>query len=484
MVILLYAGGEKLTYGQYLSGATIGSYSGVNSMVHNPAMLAGSRYYLDINVISAGTFFHNNYAYISREDYTTFGFLRPGYEFPMHEKEYGDGERPAYTVENTRRKYLNSNSRIIGPSAMLALNDHVFALQTAFRSVSSMRDLPYDMANYFYYSLDYKPQHGIEYEHRDPIKFASLTWSEIGLSWAYTFKKYDRDRWAFGVTAKILMGHAGSYVYMDHLQYFVPDDDNLYIRNVDGEAAYSLPIDYSSNEISGSKFKGMGLGIDLGISYTHTEKGHSNINYRRPCQQRYEEYKYKLGISLMDIGWIRFTDEARLYDYDNVGGVWEQIDTLSAYYDNLDYISSDISNRLYGDPDEALVGDKFSMFLPATLGLQFDYHYRKNWYVASLARLPLNFARSQVRIPGNLVIAPRYETRFFEIGMPLNLHDFRFPMVGAYMRLYNITIGTDNLGGFANVANHYGFDLYVSLKISLIKNQCRRKQPRFCESGR
>jgi hypothetical protein len=337
------------------------------------------------------------------------------------------------------------------------------------------------MANYFYYSLDYSPQHGIEYEHRDPIKFGTLTWSEIGFSWAYLFKKYDRDRWSFGVTAKLLLGHAGSYVYVDNMTYFTPDDDNVYVRNMNGEAAYSLPIDYASNELnSGSKVMGTGFGFDLGISYTHTEKGHSNINYQRLCQQRFEDYKFRIGVSLMDFGYIRFNTDARKYEYDDVQGYWEQVDTLKPYYDNLDFISNDISTRFYGSPDAALADENFSMYLPATLGVQLDYHWINNWYVSSSLRLPLNYARSQVRAPGGFTLAPRIETQVFEIGMPFTLYDFRYPMVGAYMRFYNFTVGTDNLGGMINVSNHYGFDIYFSFKINFIKNRCKKKLPRFC----
>ena len=473
-------GQQAFLHAQYISGASMGSYSGVTSVVVNPALLVNSRYYIDINVFSATSFIHNNYAYLAKDEYRFGKFFLPGYEYPMHDKEYGQGERPAYTLDNTRRKNLYANGRAMGPSVMVAVNDHSFAFHTHFRQETSFRDVPYDMANYFYYSLDYNPQHGIEYEHRDPAKFASLTWSEIGLSWDYTFRKYDRDRWSFGATTKFLLGHAGAYVYVENMTYFTPDDENIYVRNLNGEAAYSLPIDYSTNEISGSKIKGFGMGVDLGVSYIHTTKGHSNIKYKRLCQQRYEDYKYRLGISLMDFGYIRFKDEARKYNYENVSGSWERVDTLKPYYDNLEFISNDVNARLYEDPEDALVADKFNMYLPASLGIQVDYHYVNNWYLSSTVRLPINFAKSQVRAPSSWMLSPRMETQFFEMGVPFTLFDMRHPMLGVYMRFYNFTIGTDNLAGFMNLTNHYGFNVYFSLKISFLKNSCRKKLPRFC----
>ena len=129
---------------------------------------------------------------------------------------------------------------------------------------------------------------------------------------------------------------------------------------------------------------------------------------------------------------------------------------------------------------EVAYSDRFSMYLPATLGIQVDYHYLKNWYFSGAVRLPINYAKSQVRAPANIMVAPRLETMIFEIGMPVSLYDWKQPTIGAYMRFYNFTLGTDNLGGFLNMTNHYGFNVYFSFKINFIKNRCTKKLPRFC----
>ncbi len=467
--------------GQSMTGAVTGSYAGVSNASVNPALMANSRYYVDVNLMGGQGFFHNNYAYIGRDDYRFPGIFMPGYEFNMHQKEYGQGERPAYTVNGKRPKQMHLSGNISGPSVMVAANGHTFALLSSFRSVHSMRDIPYDMANYFYYSLDYKPQHGMEYEHRDPMRFATLTWSEFGAGYAYMFGKHNRDRWAFGITARLLFGHSASYAWVEHLKYFTPDDETVYVRNLDGEAAYSLPVHYASNDLQNPfMVRGMGAGFDIGLAYIHTRKGHSDMKYKRLCQQRFEEYKYRIGISLTDLGWISFGKDARKYEYDNVSGLWEQVDTLKPYYSNLEYISRDLSDRFYGSPEGGLTGRQFNMYLPASLGMQFDYHYVNNWYLSASFRYPLLFSKSQVRAPASLMIAPRLETQVFEAGMPFIVHDLRHPMLGAYMRFYNITLGTSNLAGIFNLTDHYGFDIYLSVKISFAKNRCKKKMPRFC----
>ncbi|MEN8224751.1 MAG: DUF5723 family protein [Bacteroidota bacterium] len=474
-------GPAKLVVSQHMSGLSMSSYAGVNNVVTNPALMSNSRYYVDVNIVGAASFFHNNYAYFAGNEYNIFTFLKPRATFPLHDKEYGTGERAAYTIDNKKLKHVYFQGRLLGPSVMVAVNNHSFAFQSSIRTVSAFKDIPYDMANYFYYSLDYSPQHGIEYEHRDPVKSASLSWSELGLSWAYMFAKYNRAHWSVGISAKMLIGHAAYYVYLDHLDYYVPNDDDLYVRDVTGETAYSFPIDYETNALdNGSLMKGMGMGLDFGLSYIHTERGHSNARYRSLCRQQYYGYKYRVGISLMDFGWIRYHNDARKYVFENNEGVWYQVDTLKPYYNNLNYISDDINTRLCGVPDCALESRDFMMYLPLSLGMQFDYHYMDNWYVSGSFRVPIAYARSQVRSSQGIMIVPRMESETFEFGLPFTLHEFQQPIIGAYMRFYNITIGTDNIAGFLNSTHHYGFDLYFSLKISFLKGRCKRNTSRFC----
>lgn len=477
-MLVLYS---PTAFAQYFTGASMGSYSGVNSLIVNPAFMTNSRYYLDVNLVGAGSFFHNNYAYLAREDYDFFRMLKPDFNFPMHDKQYGDGERPAYTLETVNTKNLLFDNRILGPSALFGYNDHFFALQTSFRSVSSFRNVPYDMANYLYYSLDYSPQHGREFEHLDPMRAGSISWTEIGFSWAYAVSKYDRDHWSIGVSAKMLLGHAAYYVYLEHLKYFVPDDENLYIRNVRGDVAYSFPVDYDNNELyNGSLVKGIGLGLDIGISYTHTIEGHSRSNHRKPCQGRFMDYKYRIGLSLMDFGSINFNDVARKYRLEDYDGVWHQIDTLGPYYTNLNYISNDISEHLCGGPDCAQVANRFRVVLPATLGAQFDYHIREYWYLSATARVPLNYTRNQVSSAYSLMVVPRMETHSFEFGVPVTMYNLLRPLMGAYVRLYNVTVGTDNIGGFLSLTDHFGYNVYFSVKLNILRGKCKRKMPRFC----
>ncbi len=56
-------------------------------------------------------------------------------------------------------------------------------------------------------SLDYAPLQNILFKDQN-IDIASLNWGgEIGLSYAYAFRKVANQHWAAGITLKYLMGY-------------------------------------------------------------------------------------------------------------------------------------------------------------------------------------------------------------------------------------------------------------------------------------
>ena len=72
-----------------------------------------------------------------------------------------------------------------------------------------------------------------------------------------------------------------------------------------------------------------------------------------------------------------------------------------------------------------------------------------------------------MRRPALIAITPRYETRLFEINLPVSLYDFRDPAIGLAVRIYSLVIGTEKLGTFLNLTDVRGMDVYFSLGINI-----------------
>ncbi|MDZ7741736.1 MAG: DUF5723 family protein [Bacteroidota bacterium] len=473
-ILIFYSGYANA---QEMWGVTESNFSGSNSSLINPSLLNSSKIYMDFNLLTGDVFVQNNFAYIPANDFRPAQYLKEGYEFPT----YGPDDQSFKRVDNTKLKSVISSVRLKGPSAMLVFNDHAFALHTAVRSVASGRRIPYEIANFAYEGMNYRPQWNINYEDYD-FDFGAMAWGEIGGTYSYTYYKYAFSRLTAGITLKYLMGYSGGYINVDKIDYVVLNDSTLDIQDMNLDAGISLPVNYNNNDVPyGQTFKGSGLGADLGITYTRTVKGHSNQRYKNPCAQPYEDYVYRIGFSVLDLGAIRFKDNAQQHEFTEVGYYWERVDTLD--YTNIQTLVNEFSNNFYGDPSASLVADRFSMMLPTAVSLQADYHYYRDLYVGAYFVYPIMFNNSYLRRPAQIAIMPRYETSEIELALPVSLYDLKYPRVGLSARIYFLTIGTEKLGSFFGLNDFTGADFYFSIKFNFRKGHCKNSRSEYCANG-
>ena len=473
LILFLFtiAAGTRSLSGQEMLGMVNSNYSGVNGLIANPSSGLNSKYWLDIHLVGAGIFAENNFLYIPQEDFWIFDLLDSDYSLPR----YGQYERPAMVLENTNIKEAYTHNRLILPSVMYANVNRGYAagLMLQSRFAGSGGNIPYDVANFGWYGLEYTAQHNIEYDDYD-IHSAALAWSEIGLNFARVVKRERFDLWTVGVTAKYLLGHAGFFVNVENVRYVVLNDSTVDIRNMNARLGYAAPLDYASNTSPGpgGYITGRGLGFDLGITFIRTPRELKRLFPDRMCSHRFEKYKYRLGISLLDVGSISFTENARKHLYDNVSHFWENANQLN--YRNLQTFIHDLSQRFYGDSLQSLTDTALRIGLPTALSIQYDHHHLGNWYFHGglTAGLPV-FGDASVRRPGQIYVMPRYETRFFEFSLPLSLYRFKTPRIGMALRFSTFTIGTEKLGTFLGMSDFNGMDFYFSIRIGFRKGFCR-----------
>lgn len=464
---------------QEMLGATLGNYAGINSMQLNPSALHNSKQYLDVQVLGMDVFFQNNYLYQAKEDYSFLNFFKSGYQLPAHMEDYGTEERYFYTYENGRNKNMFVNQRINGPGAMLIWDRHAFALTTAIRSNASMDNVPEDVANFIYLGLNYVPQHNINYIINQKFGTAAASWGEIGLTYSYLLYQKRYDRISVGASVRRLLGLAGAYLAVDHMDYVVPNDSTMIVNNMDAKVGFSLPLDYSSNEFTTANLiKGGGFGFDVGITYTRTLRSAYKQYIRRPCEARYDDYLYRIGIAILDVGRIKFKTNAQDYAIDNRSSYWSDVNELD--FVSIDQFMDTVSYQFYGDYNAAYRGDVVKVWLPSALSVQFDYHYTGPWYVNASLIYGFPLSRSSIRRPAQLSVTPRYETGWFEASLPISLYDWYLPRIGLALRFYGFTIGTEKLGQFFSISDFTGMDLYFSLKIPLDKGSCGPRGPKGC----
>lgn len=462
-------------------GTTIGNYAGINSVQLNPSAMLGSRQWLDIQLAGLDVSLQNNYIYLAKEEFVFWDIFKPGFILPSHDEDYGTEVRNFYRYENSNRKHGFINLRINGPGAMVIWKDHAFGIHSAVRSVTSMRKVPYDLANFLYLGLNYKPQHNINYTSDKRFGMTQMTWFEVGLSYAY--KVYGRgfNRLDAGLSVRKLFGLTAVYTVIDDLDYMVLDDSTMQVNNLNARYGFSLPINYSSNSIgtdSDPLVAGGGWGFDLGVTYTRLRRDHQIQYIDRLCEQQYEDYLYRIGVALIDIGGIKFKHRAQSYAIEDQSSYWENLTHFD--FQTVNQLMDTISYKFYGDPQSAYQDEKFTLWLPSALSAQFDYHYFNNWYINAALIFPFQMSRVSLARPALLAITPRYESRWFDASLPISLYNWYQMRLGLSLRFYILTVGTEKLGPFLGLSNFNGMDFYFSIKLPLEKGVCGRRQSGSC----
>jgi hypothetical protein len=466
---------------QEMLGTTLGNYAGVNSIQLNPSALHNSKTYLDIQLLGLDLFVQNNYLYMPKSEYRFTNFFKAGYVWPTHNQEYGTEQRIFYNYTNLKNKNAFVQSRINGPGAMLIWGDHAFALSTAVRTVSSMTNVPYELANFIYLGLNYQPQQNRTYTDPGPIKASAMSWGEIGISYSNTFYARGFDLFSAGITVKRLFGLGGMYINARQLDYMVPNDSTIDVKNLYAEMGLSLPVDYNTNAaLTSPVFKGGGFGVDLGVTYTRLSHYHQDQYYTSLCAKPYEDYLYRVGVALIDVGGIKFKHNTSKLVIDNRSSYWDDVANMN--FSTIDQFLDTLSYKFYGDTTSAWAGDRFTLWLPSALSVQFDYHLRKFWYVNASLIYGFPLSRAAIVRPPELSVTPRYETRWFEVSMPVSLYNWQLLRVGLALRIYGLTIGTDKIGGYFHYSDFTGLDFYMSLKLFFNKGKCRDKGPIHCGS--
>ena len=480
-IILFIAFSISKGHSQVRLGMTSGEYAGVNSIHLNPANIINSNYYLDIQLAGAGTFALNNYLYLRNEDYSVFGLINGNSDFPTFIDEYGN-ERYVDEWDSQKLKNGYFNTQAFGPSAMLAYGRHGFALSTGARSLVRVKDFSYDLAKYIYEELDYPDFYNVNYINNIDMHLESVQFAEVAASYNYNLFSRNFDKLDVGATVKYLMPYSASKFYIDNADYLMPNSDTLIIFDMNGSLRSAVPVNFDNNNFpdGSGTFKGSGLGLDLGVVYTKTKSIQRPYNrFTRLCRQKKYDYKYRVGLSILDIGYIALNKNVQVHEYVNANTFWPELNEFE--FENVNQTLQEISQRLLGSPGASLSDEqRFSMRLPTAVSLQADYHYLRNWYFHSTIIYGFPAKENGFSRPHFASFMPRYEGKYFGAGMPLSVHDFRQPQLGLNFRLLYLTVGTSNLAHYMGFSELNGVDFYFTLKFSLRKGDCGKGRTESC----
>lgn len=461
-MLIAFLGSIAPVFGQNAFGTLHGNYTPTNSVYVNPSSMLDAKVWLDINIVGAGAYVNNNLVYL--EDQSWFRLMRDLNQ--VRKGELSEDELPNENdigFNQGRQNYHVYNRNFVtGPSAVWSQGDFAAGLALGVRSYTAVRRVPSYVGLYIENGVtDYTPQHDIDYSIEN-LRVGSLQFGEIKGSFAYTFLKRRRDMFMGGISLSKFVSVAGAAANVYNFDFNVDNDSLAVLYDVQTDAMYT------PNPRMNWK---AGMGVDLGFTYQKMLGEASSYYPNSPkmgCTSL--PYKYKIGVSIIDIGSLKFDPEDVQfagYDFDNY--TWERYAQQEFNEDN----PLDLFAALEDDITEGQVKKPNKIRLPTYFSAQFDYNvWASRFYVnATLIQgAPIGKRKFGIRHANSLSVTPRFETYWFEAALPISLYEYQYPQLGLSLRLGPLSIGTDKLGHWIKQSDLYGADIYFHLKVPIRYN--------------
>jgi len=436
-------------FAQEQYGAAFSNYTPTNSVFLNPSSMLDAKTWLDIHIVGAGTYANNNLVSLNDNNYTRI----------IRTKGEDIDENDIVFHQNKRKYHAYNRAFAQVLSGVWSQGDHAAGLFFNVRSYTAARGVPDFAAQFIENGVPpYTVQHNIDYSLKN-VYASTVNYGEIQLSYAYTFYKKRRDMLMGGISIKKFLSIGGAAANIYNVDFDVRSDTLLSLFDLNADAMLTPdPQLYARG----------GLGLDIGFTY---QKMMSECSAYYPNSKkmgcRYIPYKYKLGFSIMDIGSVKFEESNvqfagyNFQSYDWYGYADTDVDETNAVQ---------LFQNQESDIDNGRVKKTYKIHLPTYVSVQGDYNLWASRLYANAAivqALPISRNKFGVRRANSLMVGLRYESKIFDVSLPLSLYEYRTPQIGLAIRVYCLTIGTDKLLHWMGNSNLYGGDIYAHLKIPI-----------------
>ena len=455
---------------QFIGTST--NYSGSRGRAINPSLMTTSYVYADFG-LNLDVLTYNNLVYLHASDYQNFmkkNFVTSNYNLngTNHDVGFDINGKP----KNLHEAFdFNIISAMYNPDGKTAwgffINNRAYVNGSRF---------PYEIIEQNILGVEDGYFDGRHFNWKN-VRFDMMAWSEIGASWSTVLFDRSEDKIDVGVTGKGLIGYTGIAINVNEADMDFINKDTATIHKLDALAVMSGPFNFAEKFDDGEVFdptkfvNGIGAGFDIGVTYTSKSDNRMNSKVDRPCAANRISYNWRLGLSLLDVGAIRFSNNTRKYKLNfNEDKLFDAkvFDSIVS----IDGIMDTLCGLFYNNPSEAYNGKNYFMGLPTAASIQFDYCISDNVYVNATWIQPIKMFRYSSQRAAMLIVEPRYESQYFDFTLPVTLYNYERIFLGAEMRVAFLTVGTHNIFNLLGIGDSYGLDAYVALKFNLYKGQC------------
>ena len=432
-------------YAQSYVGFSPENYSGINGAVLNPASIADSRFRLDVNLGSLSI--------LGGSDAVGTDF------FKLALNSQYDFEQDA-TIFVKEDNNFYGNLDILGPSVMFNINDiYSIGLITRARAFGNINRLNGTTFNNLQDKLDGSEDFMVD---EGDTNATMHGWGEIGVSFGVVLLNKGLNFIKGGFTLKYLQA-IGSASF-DAVEVNVDYSASSETLTTTGDANLTISDGLDENEDLDYLAGRSGTGLDVGFIYEYRpqSKQYFNSTGKGQSEPRRDQnkYRFRLGVSVTDIGSSLGYDEATLRNYD-----------LNQSISKADLNNGETLDAL---DREFLIGEArprdIKIGLPTAMHVNLDWNLKPKWYLNVNTDISLRGAeRINTNRKINMVTAtPRYESRHIGVTMPISLRQYGSTAIGAGLRLGPLFIGSGSI--FSNLISKKSktFDVYAGLRFYLL----------------
>ena len=406
---------------QSFTGLRTSTYGGVLTTTSNPAHALGARPW-DVNLMTLDVDLSNN---------------AMGMSFDL------EGSFNKFTNNNlTQSEVINAgiNADVLGPSFVVRINkENAVGLVSRLRLMAATTGIDSNILQAIVdakrMALPDNPSRYLEVRGIEDMNLLANAFRDIGVVWSYTLMNDGYNIIRLGAGVKIVQG-TGSFrmgfdgVNMDNVKIGKDANGDVILKATGGKAEVrSGGLDvFGSPDIFATS--ATTVAADLGVIYEYSEDGCPNCDGHIP-------YRFKVGVSLLDLGKLSYETNNKSFRYDMTGKVI-----------NL----NDLSSIEKLPQAERLAGKTFSSSLPTTLNVNLDYRFVDGFYLnlsSQLNMVPKN--EYNARYANDFVLTPRYETHWgngiFGAFLPISYNEVSGFNAGAAFHVGPLVFGSRSVFG-------------------------------------
>jgi len=432
-------------------GMASSNYSPTATMFHNPSSIVDSEVMLDIHIAGVGAFLHSNYAYLDKDEFSFLSNVIGGEPIPDAKFNNSRDDYSLYSMVDVQ--YL---------SATYQFKEHGFGISSRVRTFVDIRNVPELFANAIEIpQINGQGQVSSSILGREMnasnVNIGLLSYGEYGITYANAIKHRDRDLFIVGGAVKFLWGLTGGGIHIDNFDY-----------RIDSTGVFSYDNLTAQTSVSGGLLGGSGWSGDIGFTYKKMLDNVTSYNpFRREAGCRIYDYKLKVGMSIVDVGYVKFKKRTVNSHVNGASGVLDDFTNLSISTDPESFLSETLN---VSDSLVTVDTNSFNIVVPAAFIFQYDYNFEKNNMFISVEYMHglTPSGTFGIQRPRVFIFTPRYETRAFEFALSFGLYNLQEVRSGIMMRLGPVTIGSDKLGSYLGFSDVTGFDFYTHIAFKII----------------